>query len=63
MASTPPQTLRFHLLHSDETQGMVAKFYYPKNQRYDVYVDGMPSPGISIPSEKKQRKIYLEKKV
>ena len=40
MASTPPQTMRFHLLHSEATEGMVAKFYYPKSQRYDVYVDG-----------------------
>jgi len=32
--------MRFHLLHSEATEGMVAKFYYPKSQRYDVYVDG-----------------------
>merc|ERR1719391_1190555 len=33
--------MRFHLLHSSDAEGMVVKFYFPKSQRYDVYVDGV----------------------
>ncbi|XP_068250283.1 fibrocystin-L-like [Palaemon carinicauda] len=39
MTSTPPQVIRFHLLHSDPTETVLLRLFFPKMQRYDIYVD------------------------
>ena len=39
MTSTPPLEMRFFLLNSNPDQSMRVKFWFPKSQRYDVYVD------------------------
>ena len=41
MTSTPAQSLRYHLLNSVDTDVVVIKFWYPKRQRYDVFVNGI----------------------
>ena len=41
MTSTPPQRIRYHLLHSESDEVVVVKFWYPKRQRYDVFVNGI----------------------
>ncbi|XP_064089363.1 fibrocystin-L-like [Macrobrachium nipponense] len=40
MTSTPPQVMRLHLLHSDASETVLLRIFFPKMQRYDVYVDG-----------------------
>ncbi|KAK4312053.1 hypothetical protein Pmani_016482 [Petrolisthes manimaculis] len=39
MTSTPPQVIRLHLLHADPSEAVVLRIYFPKLQRYDIYVD------------------------
>ena len=39
--SIPPQNFRIHMLHNQGGQAMRAKIWFPKQQRYDIYVDGM----------------------
>ena len=41
MTSTPPQAIRYHLLNSAADEIVVVKFWYPKRQRYDVFVNGI----------------------
>lgn len=47
MTSTPPQHIRYHLLNSQSSDYVVVKFYYPKRQRYDVFVDGIFIPATN----------------
>merc|ERR1719347_121004 len=39
--SVPPQNFRIHMLHNDGGDPVLAKIWFPKQQRYDVYVDDM----------------------
>ena len=39
MTSTPPLNMRFFLLNSQPNQAVRVKFWFPKSQRYDVYVN------------------------
>ena len=41
MTSTPPQHMRYHLLNSGASDIVIVKFWYPKRQRYDVFVNGI----------------------
>ena len=47
MTSTPPQHIRYHLLNSNFDDFVIVKFYYPKRQRYDVFVDGTFIPATN----------------
>ena len=37
MTSTPPQTMRYHLLHSEKTDAFLLKVFMLKSMRYDVF--------------------------
>ena len=39
--SIPPQNFRIHMLYNDGGDAMRAKIWFPKQQRYDIYVNGM----------------------
>ena len=39
--SIPPQNFRIHMLHNTDGDAVRAKIWFPKQQRLDVYVDGM----------------------
>ena len=41
MTSTPPVHMRFFLLNSRDDQSVRVKFWFPKPQRYDVYVNNL----------------------
>ena len=47
MTSTPPQHMRYHLLNSNYDDFVIVKFYYPKRQRYDVFVDDIFVPATN----------------
>lgn len=42
------QVIRFHLLHSDPSEAVVLRLFFPKTQRYDVYVDDVFVPPTNI---------------
>ncbi|XP_076030840.1 fibrocystin-L-like [Oratosquilla oratoria] len=46
--STPPQVLRFHLLHADPSESVLLRIFLPKTQRFDVYVDDEFVPPTNI---------------
>ena len=37
--SVPPQNFRLHLLYNECGEGTRLKIWFPKQQRYDIYVD------------------------
>jgi len=39
--SIPPQNFRIHMLYNDGGDAVRAKIWFPKQQRLDIYVDGM----------------------
>jgi len=39
--SIPPQNFRIHMLHNDGGDAVRAKIWFPKQQRLDVYINGM----------------------
>ncbi|XP_066939677.1 fibrocystin-L-like [Macrobrachium rosenbergii] len=59
MTSTPPQVLRFHLLHSDPSDKIVLRLFFPKTQRYDIYVDDVYVPPKNIDKSKYPGKYEL----
>ncbi|XP_063605340.1 fibrocystin-L-like [Penaeus indicus] len=48
MTSTPPQVIRFHLLHTDPSEAVLLRMYFPKMQRFDISVDGIYVPPTNI---------------
>ncbi|KAG0719158.1 Fibrocystin-L [Chionoecetes opilio] len=48
MTSTPPQLLRFHLLHAPPGEAVILRIFFPKPQRYDIYVDDVFVPPTNI---------------
>ena len=44
MTSTPPQHLRYHLLNSADDEFIVVKFWYPKRQQLEIFVNGLFKP-------------------
>ncbi|ROT65416.1 putative fibrocystin-L [Penaeus vannamei] len=52
MTSTPPQVIRFHLLHTDPSEAVLLRMYFPKTQRYDISVDGVYIPPTNIDNSK-----------
>ncbi|XP_066939673.1 fibrocystin-L-like [Macrobrachium rosenbergii] len=59
MTSTPPQVLRFHLLHSDPSEKIILRIFFPKTQRYDIYVDDVYVPPKNIDNSKYPEKYEL----
>ncbi|XP_068236296.1 fibrocystin-L-like [Palaemon carinicauda] len=59
MKSTPPQVLRLQLLHSDPSERIVLRLFYPKMQRYDIYVDDVYVPPKNIDKSKYPGKYEL----
>ena len=47
MTSTPPLHIRYHLLNSGANDLVIVKFWYPKRQRYDVFVNGIFVPATN----------------
>ena len=47
MTSTPPKHIRYHLLNSGSQDFVIVKFWYPKRQRYDVFVNGIFVPATN----------------
>merc|ERR1740116_197876 len=39
--SIPPQNFRIHMLYNDGGDGIRAKIWFPKQQRLDIYTNGM----------------------
>ncbi|KAG0718998.1 Fibrocystin-L [Chionoecetes opilio] len=48
MTSTPPQLLRLHLLHAPPGEAVILRIFFPKPQRYDIYVDDVFVPPTNI---------------
>ncbi|XP_047483365.1 fibrocystin-L-like [Penaeus chinensis] len=48
MTSLPPQELRLRLLHSDPSEVVLLRLFYPMTQRLDVYVDGAFVPPTNV---------------
>ena len=44
MTSTPPQHLRYHLLNSADDEYIVVKFWYPKRQQLEIFINGQFKP-------------------
>jgi hypothetical protein len=53
-SSIPPQNFRLHILHNEALEGTRVKIWFPKQQRYDVYVSGnfMSPNNLDFSSEK-----------
>jgi len=48
MSSIPPQNFKFHLLHNGDSGDAVrVKFWFPKQQRYDIYTEGRYIPPMN----------------
>ena len=41
LSNIPPQNFHFHLLHNEGGDAVLIKMWFPKQQRLDIYVDGM----------------------
>ncbi|KAK8372987.1 hypothetical protein O3P69_011746 [Scylla paramamosain] len=48
MTSTPPQVLCLHLPHSPSSEAVVLRIFFPKPQRYDIYVDSVFVPPANL---------------
>ncbi|XP_045124918.1 fibrocystin-L-like [Portunus trituberculatus] len=48
MTSTPPQVLRLHLLHGSPSEAVIVRIFFPKPQRYDIYVDDVFVPPTNL---------------
>ncbi|XP_068231985.1 fibrocystin-L-like [Palaemon carinicauda] len=59
MTSTPPQHIRLQLLHSDPDEAVILQIFFPKTQRYDVYVDGEFIPPKNIDTSQYPDKYQL----
>ncbi|KAK7084668.1 hypothetical protein SK128_002602, partial [Halocaridina rubra] len=46
------EVLRFHLLHSDPSETVLLRIFFPKTQRYDVYVDDVFVPPKNLDTSK-----------
>lgn len=49
---TLSQVIRFHLLHTDPSEAVLLRMYFPKTQRYDISVDGVYIPPTNIDNSK-----------
>lgn len=46
------QVIRFHLLHTDPSEAVLLRMYFPKMQRFDISVDGVYVPPTNIDNSK-----------
>ncbi|CAL4062252.1 unnamed protein product, partial [Meganyctiphanes norvegica] len=60
LTSTPPQVLRFHLLNADPSEAVVIRMFFPKTQRYDIYVDDVYVPPKNIDTSKDSYQLLTE---